>query len=519
MRRYFALLAALALASVPALAAKKSSAKKTSKAPKERTVVTHATAMIAGHRLAYTTTAGTLLLYNKAHHPIASVFYIAYTKDGAKAADRPITFAYNGGPGFASALVDIGGFGPRRLVWPAPGQIAAEQPPYRLEDNAYSILNATDLVFIDAVGTGYSRIVGAGKPKMFYGFNADASAFSQFIQRYIARFDRWNSPKFLLGESYGTTRNAVLAYDLVSKGVYLNGVIMCSTVLDFPTINFTAGNDLPFALYLPSYAAVAWYHHMIHPAPASLPAWVHQAETYARGPYAQALFRGSSLSAARRSQVAARLSDFTGIPAAYWLKADLRMTLPVFMRRVLGPSGPMTGRYDGRFTIPELQPISPTPGYTNEGATTSAIWGVLTASFDHYLSHTLHYSSSRLYKQQSGTVFRLWNWTFRSPLNRLGSGVGNLQSRNVAPDLARAMANDPGMQVLFNNGYYDMATPFFATNYTIAHMGLTPKLLANIHRDYYPVGHMLYLNPKAMPMLQRNIDGFIAAASGGHAGA
>ncbi|MGH9533373.1 MAG: S10 family peptidase [Terriglobales bacterium] len=511
MRRPYAALAALLLAALPAAAALP--------IPKERTVVTHQTAVIAGHRISYTATAGTLLLYNAADHAIASVFYIAYTEDGASPAQRPITFAYNGGPGYASALVDIGGFGPRRIVWPAPGQVAAEQPPYQLQDNPYSILNATDLVFIDAIGTGYSRVVGDGTPKLFYGLSADASAFSQFIRRYIARFGRWNSPKFLLGESYGTTRNAILAFDLVSKGVYLNGVIMCSTVLDFPTINFTVGNDLPFELYLPSYAAVAWYHHQLHPQPPSLPALVRQAEAFAGGPYAHALFLGSKLPAAQKQQTAARLSQLTGIPASLWLKADLRITLPVFRRRVLGPAGPMTGRYDARFTTPELQPLFPLPGDTASGATNTAITGALTASFARYLHHDLHYTSSRLYLQESDTVFRLWNWSFHPPLNALGAGVGSLATPNVASDLARAIGNDPGLQVLFNNGYYDMATPFFATEYTIGHMGLPAALRANIHTAYYPVGHMLYLNPRALPALQRNIDGFIAAATGGHPGA
>jgi carboxypeptidase C (cathepsin A) len=487
---------------------------KNSAAAKERTVVTHASVTIDGQKIPYTTTAGTLLLYNDKHEATASVFYIAYTEDGEKdPAKRPITFSYNGGPGYASALVDIGGFGPRRIVWPGVGDVHAEQPPYKLENNEYSILNSTDLVFIDAVGTGYSRIVGAGTPKMFYGFNEDASAFTQFIERYVTRFGRWNSPKFLLGESYGTTRNAVLAQDLVGDGVYLNGVIMCSTVLDFQTLNFVAGNDLPYAVYLPSYAAVAWYHHKLDPQPASLEAVVKEAEHFASGRYLTALFAGSALPAAEKQQIAARLSQLTGIPAKLWIEADLRMTLPVFRRRLMGPEGPMTGRYDARFTTPELEPLLPIPGRGAAGASDTAITGALTATFDNYVSGTLGYTSDRLYQQMSGTVFHHWDWTFRSPLNDLGSGVGNLQSRNVAPSLARAMNNDPGMQVMLNNGYYDMATPFFATDFTFTHMGLPASLRANLHEYFYPVGHMLYVNPKAMPALQKNIDGFIDSAS------
>jgi len=485
--------------------------------PKERTVVSHHHVVIDGQRIAYTATAGTLLLYNAKHQPTASVFYIAYTRDGVHDAARPVTFAYNGGPGFASALVDIGGFGPRRIVWPAPGDLHAQQPPYQLVNNDDSILKSSDLVFIDAIGTGYSRLAGAGTPKMFYGIKGDASAYTQFIQRYITRFDRWNSPKFLLGESYGTTRSAVLAQDLVAKGVYVNGVILCSTVLDLPTINFSAGNDLPYVLYLPSYAAVAWYHHRLQPQPASLQAAVSAAEQFAGTAYQQALFAGSALPPAERTRIAARLSQLTGIPAALWLRADLRMTLPVFMRRLLGDSGSMTGRYDARFTTPELQPLLPVPGHSDAGATTTAIWGALAASFDHYLRDDLHYTSTHLYKQDSGKVFKAWNWSYRSPLNSVGSGVGNLQARNVAPALARAMNNDPGMQLMLNNGYFDMATPFFATDYTVRHMGLPAALAGHVHEFYYPVGHMLYLNPEVLPVLTRRIDAFISgAAPSGH---
>ncbi len=487
-------------------------AAKTAPVPAPRTVATHHVAEIGGKRIAYTATAGTLLLYDAKHHATASVFYVAYTRDGADPDRRPITFAYNGGPGFASALVDVGGFGPRRIDWPAPGDAAAMQPPYRLVDNPHSLLARTDLVFIDAVGTGYSRIVGKGTPKMFYGIDGDARSFAQFIERYVTQTHRWNSPKFLLGESYGTTRSAVLAEDLVRQGVYVNGVILCSTVLDFATINFTAGNDLPFALYLPSYAAVAWYHHRL-PAGETLVQAVDAARAYAGSQYLRALFAGSALPAADRARVATRLASLTGVPSPLWERADLRITLPVFMRRLLGPDGPMTGRFDARFTAPELQPLSPTPGASNAGASTTAIWGALTASFDAYLRDDLHYRSDRPYLQSSNAVFKAWNWTYRSPLNALGSGVGNLKSRNVAPALARAMTNDPGMQVLFNNGYYDMATPFFATDYTIAHLGLAPGALARIHEAYYPVGHMLYVNPSVEPALARTIDAFIAAAA------
>ncbi len=519
-RTLASLLASAALALAPAAYAAHMSAQAhgTPAVPKARASVTHASVVVDGKRINYTATAGTIILKNKSGKPTASMFYVAYTKDGVRdMGKRPVTFAYNGGPGFASALVDIGGFGPRRVEWPAPGDIHAEQPPYRLVPNEYSILKATDLVFIDAVGTGYSRIIGAGKPSMFYGIGGDATAFTQFIERYVQKNGRFESPKFLLGESYGTTRSAVLAQDLVQRGVYLNGVILCSTVLDFATLNNTPGNDLPYELYLPSYAAVAWYHHRLNPRPADLETFVHQVEHFAGGAYAHALFEGSALPAARKAQIAAELSRDTGLPVSLWLRADLRIPLSVFQRHLLG-NGSSTGRFDARFTTPELQPLEPVGGNSAAGAATTAIWGALSASFDEYLQRGLHYHSDRLYVQSSATAFNAWIWShYRPPLSALDEGVGSSENlprvRNVAPALARAMSNDPGMQLMLNNGWFDMATPFFATNYTIAHMGLPHTLEHNIHEYYYPVGHMLYLNPAVLPQLARNIDAFIAGAT------
>jgi carboxypeptidase C (cathepsin A) len=488
-----------------------SSTAKSSAVPKERTVVTHASVTIDGKTIPYTATAGTLLIYNKKHQATASVFYIAYTKDGVKdPSTRPVTFSFNGGPGAASALVDVGGFGPRRLEWPQPGSPQGELPPYHIVNNQYSILNATDLVFIDAVGTGYSRIVGKGTSKMFWGFNEDASTFAKIIQAYLSHFNRWNSPKFLLGESYGTTRNALLANDLVRQGVYLNGVIECSSALNFEALAFGPGNDLAYVSYLPSYAATAWYHHKLNPEPATVEDAVKKAEQFAEGPYLEALYQGSALPDAQKQQIASQLSQLTGIPASYWIKANLRIPLSVFMARGINSSGPSTGRYDSRFTIPELEPLLPA---ATADASNSAIMGVLTAAFQQYLTDTLNYHSDRPYLQMNPDIFRNWDWKYHTPVNDLGMSVGDTAGRDVAPALSQAMTNDPGMHVMFNNGYYDMATPFFGTLYAVHHMPLAPAERANIHFYYYPVGHMLYVNLKAMPALQNNIDSFIAAAT------
>lgn len=485
--------------------------------PAERAVRTQHSVVIDGTTIKYTATAGTIILRNRENEPTASVFYIAYTKNGANPDRRPVTFAYNGGPGSASALVNIGGFGPMHVVWPVPGgDPKAAQPPYKLEPNPDSILKSTDLVFIDAPGTGYSRILGKGKAKDFYGVGEDARAFSQFIQRYLGKTHRWNSPKFLLGESYGTTRNAALAYDLVNAGVNLNGVIMCSTGLDFLTIDNAPGNDLPYISYLPSYAAIAWYHHRLDPMPPDLPTYVKKVEEFAGTTYAQALFQGSALPAAEKQALADKLAGFTGLPAGVWLKADLRVPLTVFRRQLMG-NDTMTGRYDERFTTFELQPLQSYPG--SQGATTSAFNGGLTASMNRYLAQELKYESKRPYLQGSYDAFGKWDWTYRPPMSGgdmgFGAGAKTCCGTNVAPALARAMSDDPAMQLMMNNGYYDTATPFFGVDYTLAHMGLPAALEKNIHSFYYPVGHMLYLNPKALPKVDRNIDAFIERASGG----
>lgn len=347
---------------------------------------------------------------------------------------------------------------------------------------------------------------------MFYGVHQDSDAFTQFIERYISKFHRWGSPKFLLGESYGTTRSAVLSQELIQHGIYLNGVILCSTVLNFPTITFAPGDDLPFILYLPSYAAAAWYHHRLHPEPASLQELVKKAEAFAEGPYATALFKGSALRDAERQSIAVQLASLTGLPASMWIKADLRISLQLFRRRLMGEADQSTGRYDSRYTLGELQPLLPFNGSSNLGATSSAMTGALTASFNDYLERRMNYHSDRQYTQLSYKVNSAWDWKYNPPVQVL-TGEGSM-FLNVAPALARAMGNNPGLELMVNNGYFDMATPFFATEYSLRHSPLSKDAWKRITTDYYDCGHMLYLNPKVLPVLNSNINQFIAKASG-----
>ncbi len=487
----------------------------TAAAPQERAVQARHSLRAEGRTIHYTATAGTLVLRNGDRQAIGSVFYIAYTEDGAEPDGRPLTFAYNGGPGAASSLVNIGGYGPQRIVWPQPGDLAAAQPPYRMEPNPDSILASTDLVFIDAVGTGYSEIVGEGRPEDFYGVDADAAAFAQFIQRYVGEHRRWNSPKFLLGESYGTTRSAVLANDLAQQGTNLNGIIMCSAVLDFRTVNAVPGNDLPYIAYLPSYAAAAWYHRRLDPMPPDLPKFIAEVENFAGQAYQQALFAGSALPDADKRAIADQLASFTGIAADLWLKADLRMPLSVFQRNVLRDRR-MTGRYDERYTLLQMQPLLSVPGRGNLGPVLSAGYGALTVAMQRYLGEVLGYQSDQPYVQLSSAMDQVWNWHHRSPFTDFGMEVGNGTTccgTNVAPVLARAMNNNPGMQLMVNHGWYDTATPFYGVDYSLAHSGLPLALNRNIHTYYYPAGHMLYLSPTVLPQIGRNINQFIRTAS------
>ena len=508
---------AAAQSSKPAAKPGKSAAK-TKPVPKQRTVTTHASVTINGKSIPYTATAGTLLIYNKKHKAIASVFYIAYTKDGVKdPSTRPVTFAWNGGPGGASALVDIGGFGPRRLVWPQPGSAQGELPPYHLVNNQYSILNKTDLVFIDAVGTGYSRIVGKGTPKMFYGFNEDASTFAKIIQQYLDHFHRWNSPKFLLGESYGTTRSAVLSQILQNDdNMDLNGVILLSEVLNFgdgidqPQLD--PGNIRPYWLALPTYAATAWYHHKLPNDPHLMPL-LKQVEAYAEGPYEHALQLGSQLPATQKKAVAEKLQQFTSIPASYWMRADLRVNGPEFEKHLLQGEDETTGRLDTRFSGPTIDPLGEIAQYDPQGAAISSAYVSL---FNSYVRKDLHFGTGLTYLPMTDFHGHPWSMLHAQPqLQPMGSSRYAGKSMNVMPDLAYAMKTNPNLKVMLNGGYYDLATPFFAALYEMHHLNIPERLEKNISYHFYRSGHMVYVNPPSLHKLHDNVAAFIRSTDSG----
>ena len=478
--------------------------------PKDEKSVTRGSVTVNGKRIDYTTTAGTIVLKNKKGQPTGSMFYVAYVKDGVRdPSARPIAFLYNGGPGSSSIWLHMGAFGPVRVI---SGDAHHTPPaPYNVVNNNDSLLDASDLVFIDAMGTGFSRILGkaqggVGTPKDFYGVDADGKAFAQFIYDYVSRNDRWNSPKYLIGESYGTTRSAVLVNDLQQQGMDFNGVVLMSSILNFETASFNPGNDLPYISFLPSYAAVACYHKVVR-CPADLPAYFAQVKDFARGEYASALMLGSSLPAAEKAQVIQKLAQYTGLKPAYLEKADLRVSLFQFMAQLQRDRGLVTGRLDGRYSGWAADLLAE---YAHNDPQSDAITGAYTAAFNRYVRQTLHFGEDRNYIVLSGAVGHDWNW------KHYGGRIDWPGYTDVAPDLAEAMRYNPHLKVQIENGYYDLATPFYGTEYTVEHMGLPPALQRNISLKFYDCGHMLYEQPESIKQLHVNLVDFIRGSDQGN---
>lgn len=473
--------------------------KPTSKVPEEKSSVTHHTLAIDGRTIHYTATAGNLLIRDEKNQPDGSIFYVAYTEDGAASNDRPVTFLYNGGPGSSSVWLHMGSFGPMRVETASPK--ATPPPPYKLVPNQYSLLDVSDLVFVDAMGTGFSRPVDKGKLKDFLGVDQDVRAFNRFIARYLTVNRRWNSPKFLLGESYGTTRSAALAYSLEESGISLNGVILVSSILNYNDVS--SGLDINNIGDLPSFAAIAWYHNKLPNKPADLKSFLEQVRAYARGPYAQALWQGDKLSVAEESQVAQKLSQMTGISAEYWKQANLRVTAANFRKQLLRGQRRTLGRYDARFEGIDRKAIGATPDYDPSD---TGIGGAFIAAFQNYLAKDLKYTTDESYKATAyGPGFQ-WDWKHKAP------DGDQEQLPDVALDLSAAMRENPNLKVFSANGYFDLATPFFKTEFDLSHMQLDPSLRGNIQMAYFPSGHMIYLNVDALKKLKSDLASFYSSA-------
>jgi carboxypeptidase C (cathepsin A) len=473
--------------------------------PPEKPVATHHELSLGGKTLKYTATAGTLIIRDEEDKPYGSIFYVAYTLDGADAAMRPVSFLYNGGPGSASLWLHMGSFAPVRITTDSPNPTAG--PPFKLVPNQYSLLDKSDLVFIDAPLTGYSRAVAKATPKDFAGVDQDLRAFDRFIIRYISVNQRWNSPKFLIGESYGTTRSAALADMLGNDGVQLNGVVLISSILNY---NIRAGGyDTLYVSNLPSYAAAAWYFNKIPNKPADLAAWVEQARQFASGPYAHALFEGHNLPAAELDSVAKEVSRFTSLSVDYVKETNLRISPTRFRKEVLREDRRTLGRYDMRFEGVDTDAAGEAPSYD---ASDSGITGAFVAALHDYLERELKYDSTDAYRPSAGSIGQ-WDWKHRPTSGGPGQGPGGEQAQPyVAADLASAMRKNPHLKVFSANGYFDLATPFFETEYDLSHMDLDPTLRGNVQFGYYPSGHMIYLNIEALHQLKDDLAGFIEKA-------
>jgi carboxypeptidase C (cathepsin A) len=472
--------------------------------PAEKLVVTHHELALGGKTLKYTATAGTLLIRDEEDKPYGSIFYVAYTLDGADPQTRPVSFLYNGGPGSASLWLHLGSFSPVRIVTDSPNPTAG--PPFKLIPNQDSLLDKSDLVFIDAPLTGYSRAVGKATPKDFTGVDQDLRAFDRFIQRYLNLNQRWNSPKFLIGESYGTTRSAALSDMLFNDGVQLNGVVLISSILNYGVHD--GGYDTVYISNLPSYAAAAWYYNKIPNKPADLAAWVEQARVFASGPYAQALFAGDNLPAAQLETVAKEVSRLTGLSEEYVKEANLRISPTRFRKEVLRDDRKTLGRYDMRFEGVDVDAAGEMPSYD---ASDTGIMGAFVAALHDYLQRDLKYESTDAYRPSANSIGE-WDWKHKPTSGGPGMGFGGRPQPQpyVAADLASAMRKNPHMKVFSANGYFDLATPFFATEYDLDHMGLEPALRGNVQFGYYPSGHMIYLNVDALRQLSSDLAGFIS---------
>lgn len=437
--------------------------------------------------------------------PTAQMFYVAYFKQGADAGQRPITFLYNGGPGSSTVWLHMGAFGPRRVS--TPGDTHLPAAPYHLENNAYSLLDASDLVFIDMPGTGFGRLYGKDKEKAFWGVDQDGHAFARFIARFLTQYNRWNSPKYLFGESYGTTRSAVLSNILENeKSIDLNGVILLSQVLNFEDLpdgpQGDPGNDRPYELELPTFAATAYYHHKLPQQPQALDPFLKEVESFAMGNYAHALSQGDEITAAEKQSIAEKLHTYTGLPVAYILKANLRVSGGGFEKNLQSDQDLTTGRLDARFSGPTINPLSEEAEYDPQS---SAISSAYVSLFNQYVRQGLKYGTGETYLAMA--QFGTYNWDMKH--GQPGAPP------NVMPDLANAMKTNPQLKVMLNAGYYDLATPFYEALYEMHHLPIERSLAGNIQYAFYESGHMVYVSDASLRPLHDKVAAFIRSTANG----
>ena len=473
---------------------------------------------VGGNVINYDAFAGTLVVHPKDWDDVpqnadpdpknksaeASMFYVAYIKSDNKGTPRPVMFLYNGGPGSSSVWLHMGAFGPRRVVTADDTHTPAA--PYSVVNNEYSLLDVSDLVFVDAPGTGFSRISGKGKEKAFYGVDQDAWAFSDFIVQFLSKYGRWNSPKYLFGESYGTTRSAVLSNILeTQRDLDFNGVVLLSQILnfsldsDFP--DFNPGVDIAYQLNLPTYAASAWYHHKLPESHPELAPLLTEVEHFAMNEYALALEAGSSLPTDQRNAIAEKLHQYTGLPVAYIEKANLRINGGEFEKNLQDESNLTTGRLDTRFSGPTFDPLSKEAEYDPQSA---AISSAYVSAFNDYVRKDLKYGENKEYKPEL-ELFKWWSFTHKPP----GIPFPLPGATNVMLDLAIAMKYNPKLKILLNAGYFDLATPFYEGVYEMQHLPIPLDLYKNIQFQFYESGHMVYAHEASLKAIHDNVAAFI----------
>ncbi len=479
---------------------------------KPENVTTSGTVTVEGNKIDYKAIAGTIILKDKNDKPTCSMFYVAYIKSGiTDNSKRPITFLYNGGPGSASIWLHMSAWGPRLTYLEDTARVRA---PYRTINNDYSLLDVSDLVFIDAPGTGFSRVLtksegGVSKPKAFYGIDTDANAFAQFITNFLSEYSRWDSPKYLFGESYGTFRTAVVSNILETKdNVDLNGIILLSQILSYnnSTDNVTEnpGNDLAYQLALPSCTATAWYYHKLPDQPEKLEPLLKKVENFAMNEYALALNKGAMLDSAEFKQIAEKLHQYTGLPVPYIIKANLRITGYDFEKTLLSESDRLTGRLDTRYSGPGMNPLGEFPLYDPQDATISS---AIISTFNNYVRKTLQFNSTTNYIP-GADFWATWDYRHLAVFQAFGDKSDNLFP-NVMPDLASAMMYNPKLKVMLNMGYFDLATPYFEGIYEMHHLPMPVTLQNNITYAFYASGHMIYLHHESHKNLHDNVADFI----------
>jgi len=475
---------------------------------------------VGGSHIDYQAIAGTLVVRADGSDPTASpqdkksppaqasMFYAGYFERGTAAVDRPITFLFNGGPGSSSLWLHMGAFGPVRVLTADHSHTPAA--PYRTVNNDESLLDVSDLVFVDAPGTGFSRIQGKDAEKAFYGVDQDVRAYAIFIREFLSRYDRWNSPKYVFGESYGTMRAAGLSLALEREDIDLNGLVLLSCILDWdlmpddPQLNPSV--DLPYIVALPSYAATAWFHRKLPSRPADLRAFLREVEHFATTDYALALMRGNGLPPAQRQAVAAKLHAYTGVPVPYLLKSNLRIEYGALQKELLADQALTTGTLDTRFTGPTLDPLSKISEYDPQSA---AIGSAYVAAFNSYVRDRLHYGHGKYYRPGI-PIYGSWDYRHQPP----GAPRPLIALPNVLPDLAAAMKRNPDMKVLVAGGYFDISTPFYEGWFETHHLPIPADLQGNIRYRYYQSGHMVYVHVPALKQFHDDVAAFIRDSHG-----